>query len=184
MTTKKIAKAKPETKAPQEAKCECGETMLDAGKGIGLYCPKGFKCPTFRKGFKASVAETQEAKAEFLETLQNQGETIAERDAEIAKLKAELDELRTRSVPAGWEIISAETPRMVGSPPPEVRGGIHHNILLSAFSWWFRDSDGRYTNSESDTFADAVMQVTKRMKKASESKPKTAEKPSKKGGKS
>lgn len=174
MTKKKSPKAEAK-KAPREvAKCACGAEMLDGGKGLDLYCPRGFACPTFRKGLKAREAEAKEAKEDFLESLQNQADVIAELNTEIAKLKGELAELSEHAVPAGWTITSAETP-VVDERAAE-RGGFTHSVLLSAYSWWFRDADGFYVRGESDSLSAAVREVTKR---------KETRKPApKKGGKS
>ena len=186
--TKKSPKAEAK-KAPREVvKCACGAEMLDGGKGLDLYCPSGFDCPTFRKSLKARATEATEAKADFLESLQNQADAIAELNTEIAKLKGELAELSERALPAGWTIVSAETP--VAAERAAERGGFTHNVLLNAFSWWFRDARGVCWRGESDSLSVAVGEVMKHKEKsekppATKKKPPATEKPApKKGGKS
>ncbi len=187
MTKKKSPKAEAK-KAPREvAKCACGAEMLDGGKGLDLYCPRGFACSAFRKSLKASAAEAKEAKADFLESLQNQAEVIAELNTEIAKLKDELAELSERALPAGWTITSAETP-VAAERTPE-RGGFTHNVLLNAFSWWFRDARGVCWRGESDSLSVAVGEVMKHKEKSAKKPAPEKKAPSKKpapkkGGKS
>lgn len=172
MTKKKSPKAEAK-KAPREvAKCACGAEMLDGGKGLDL---------------KASAAEAKEAKADFLESLQNQAEVIAELNTEIAKLKGELAELSEHAVPAGWTITSAETP-VAAERTPE-RGGFTHNVLLNAFSWWFRDARGVCWRGESDSLGAAVRETMKHKEKSAKKpapeKKAPPKKPAlKKGGKS
>lgn len=187
MTKKKSPKAEAKKTPREVAKCACGAEMLDGGKGLDLYCPRGFDCPAFRKAMKAREAEAKEAKEDFLETLQNQADVIAELNTEIAKLKGELAELSERALPAGWTIVSAETP--VAAERAAERGGFTHNVLLNAFSWWFRDARGVCWRGESDSLSVAVGEVMKHKEK-SEKKPAPEKKAPpkkpalKKGGKS